>query len=246
MNRTARAEAASAADRQPTSLPRPRRRRARLWTVAGACALVAVAALTDTVAAALAEGDLADRVVRRQSALVESPDVSIEGLPFLLHAARGTFPEVDVRAKAATEEGLPVTASVDLRNVSKAKGNYRAATARADFSVPLDALAAKRGPDVRLSESGGRLEISRAVLGLPLVVTTEVRLSGDTVTLEPTAATIAGRPLDPANPRIAAAVKDAEREIPALPLGLEPSGISVADGAVTVHARADDVALDQA
>ncbi|MFB9580579.1 LmeA family phospholipid-binding protein [Streptomyces goshikiensis] len=240
MNRTAQAESA------PVTEPRRVRRRfgARRWVLIGAGALVAVAALADTIAAGVTESDLADRVSRRQSALTQSPDVSVDGFPFLLHAARGTFPHVEVRAKVKTDEGLPVTASVDLRDVSKTGGGYRAATARADFSVPLDALAAHRGEGVRLSESDGRLRITRDFLGMPLVVTAEVGLSGDTVTLEASAATFAGRPLDPANPRIAAAVKEAEREIPDLPLGLEPSGVSVAEGAVTVHARASDVALD--
>ncbi|MFI8261186.1 DUF2993 domain-containing protein [Streptomyces sp. NPDC085665] len=220
-----------------------RPRRARRWAAAGACALLAVVVLADRVAAGVAEGRMADRIAARQSALVAPPGVSIGGFPFLWGAAAGSYPEVEVEGRAKTEDGLPVTASFDLRDVSKSAGGYAAAQARAEFKVPLDALAAKRGPGVRLTGHDGRLEITRSVMGVPLVVTAALKLTGDTVTLEPTAASLAGRPLNPANPQIAAALKEAERKLPDLPLGLVPSGITVDGSAVTVHGEAKDVTL---
>ncbi|MFE3940181.1 hypothetical protein ACFXPJ_42180, partial [Streptomyces goshikiensis] len=77
MNRTAQAESA------PVTEPRRVRRRfgARRWVLIGAGALVAVAALADTIAAGVTESDLADRVARRQSALTGAPDVSVDGFP---------------------------------------------------------------------------------------------------------------------------------------------------------------------
>ncbi|MFK0046394.1 DUF2993 domain-containing protein [Streptomyces sp. NPDC090741] len=220
-----------------------RPRRTRRWALAGVCALLAGLVLADRVAAGVAEDRMADRIAARQSALVAAPSVSIGGFPFLWNAAAGAYPEVEVDGRARTEDGLPVTASVDLHDVSETAGGYSAAGARAEFKVPLDALGAKRGPGVRLTGHGGRLEIARTVMGVPLVVTAALTLTGDTVTLEPTAASLAGRPLDPANPQIVAAFKAAERKIPALPLGLVPSGISVDAGAVTVHGEAKDVSL---
>ncbi|MFE2552088.1 DUF2993 domain-containing protein [Streptomyces sp. NPDC059355] len=224
-----------------TAARRPRR--ARRWVAAGACALLAVVVLADRVAAGVAEDRMADRIAARQSALVAPPSVSIGGFPFLWSAAAGTYPEVEVEGRAKTEDGLPVTASFDLHDVSRTAGGYAAAQARAEFKVPLDALGAKRGPGVRLAGHDGRLEITRSVMGVPLVVTAALKLTGDTVTLEPTAASLAGRPLNPANPQIAAALKEAERKLPDLPLGLVPSGISVDGGAVTVHGEAKEVTL---
>ncbi|WP_327130682.1 DUF2993 domain-containing protein [Streptomyces sp. NBC_01343] len=224
-----------------TAARRPRR--ARWWAPAGACALLAVLLLADRVAAGVAEGRMADRIAARQGALVAAPNVSIGGFPFLWSAAAGTYPEIEVEGRATTEDGLPVTASFDLHDVSRTAGGYAAARARAEFKVPLDALGAKSGTGVRLTGHDGRLEITRSVMGVPLVVTAALGLTGDTVTLEPTAASLAGRPLNPAGPQIAAALKAAERKLPDLPLGLVPSGISVDGGAVTVRGEAKDVTL---
>lgn len=217
--------------------------RTRRCALAGACALLAVLVLADRVAAGVAEDRMAGRIAARQSALVGAPDVSIDGFPFLWNAAAGNYPEVEVEGRARTDDGLPVTASLDLREVSRTAGGYAAATARGQFKVPLDALAAKRGAGVRLTGRDGRMEITRSFMGVPLVVTAALKLTGDTVTLEPAAASLAGRPLDPANPQIAAALRAAERKIPELPLGLVPSGISVDAGAVTVRGEAREVAL---
>ncbi|WP_406388526.1 DUF2993 domain-containing protein [Streptomyces sp. NBC_00211] len=241
MNRTAPSEAPARAAGHGTAASRPRR--TRRWALAGASGLLVGLVLADRVAAGVAEGRMADRIAARQSALVAAPNVSIDGFPFLWHAAAGTYPQVEVEGRAETRDGLPVTAAIDLRDVSKKPGGYSAAAARAEFKVPLDALGAKRGPDVRLTGHDGRLEITRSVMGVPLVVTAALTLTGDTVTLEPTAASLAGRPLDPANPRIVAALKAAERKIPELPLGLSPSAISVDGSDVTVHSEAKDLAL---
>ncbi|MFF4104722.1 DUF2993 domain-containing protein [Streptomyces sp. NPDC001903] len=239
----ARAVVRGSAARGTAARRPPRPRRTRRWAPAAACALLAGLVLADRVAVGAAEGRMADRIAARQSALVAAPDVSIDGFPFLWNAAAGSYPEVEVDGRAKTEDGLPVTASFDLREVSRTAGGYAAAQARAEFKVPLDALAAKRGPGVRLTGHDGRLQITRSVMGVPLVVTAALGLSGGTVTLEPTEASLAGRPLNPANPQIAAALKAAERKIPDLPLGLVPSGISVDAGAVTVHGEAKNVTL---
>ncbi|KPI33599.1 Protein of unknown function DUF2993 [Actinobacteria bacterium OV450] len=241
MNHTAPSEAPARAVGHGTGARRPRR--TRRLVLAGACALIAGLVLTDRVAAGVTEGRMADRMAARQSALVAAPDVSIDGFPFLWHAAAGSYPQVEVEGRAETQDGLPVTAAFDLHDVSRRRGGYSASAARAAFSVPLDALAAKRGSDVRLTGRDGKLQITRTIMGMPLVVTAALKLTGDTVTLEPTAASLAGRALDPANPRIVAALNAVERKIPELPLGLAPSSVSVDDGAVTVHSEAKDLAL---
>lgn len=219
-------------------------RRRLLWTsLVAAVPLVALPAV-DRVSASVAENRLAERIAARQKALVGTPRVSIDGFPFLLSAARGAFPSVDVRADAVTGEGRPVRASVELRDVAEGGGGYTAASADARFTAPFDSLGAGLGEGATLSADGdGRLRIDREVLGLPLTVVAEPRLTGRTITVVPVAASFAGRPVDPSGPRISAAFTAAEVVVPDLPGGLAPTRVSVGDAGVTLHAEGKNVRL---
>ncbi|MCX5588274.1 LmeA family phospholipid-binding protein [Streptomyces erythrochromogenes] len=217
----------------------PRRRRALIAAGAAAVLLLAVP-VTDSVARDLAEERLADRISLRQTNLAGRPDVSIEGLPFLLQAARETYPEVRVRADAKTGRGSPVKADVTFDNVSR--DGYRADSASARFTAPYSSLG--DGPDggTLVSDAGnGQLLIRRSVLGAPVVLTAGVELHDGVVSLRPTAASVAGRAMDPASPLIAQALARQTRTLPELPLGLRPSGVSVGADGVTLTARAEDV-----
>ncbi|MFF3322047.1 DUF2993 domain-containing protein [Streptomyces sp. NPDC002889] len=219
----------------------------RLWTVTALGAVLAALPVADRVAAARAEGRLAERIAGRHSAVVGTPQVRIDAFPFLLSAAEGTFSCVEVRADAVTGEGRPVRASVKLRGVSEKAGTYTAASADAQFTAPFGSLVTGLGPDVSVSAAGDRrLRIDREILGLPLTVTAELRLAGHTVTVVPVSAAIAGRRIDPADPRVARVLAGRERVVPELPAGLGPTDVSVTDAGVTLHARADDVRLTRA
>lgn len=128
--------------------------------------------VTDSVARGLAEERLADRISQRQTNLAGRPDVSIEGLPFLLQAARETYPEVRVRADAKTDRGSPVKADVTFDNVSRAGDGYRADSASARFTAPYSSLGGGADADTLVSDAGnGQLLIRRSVLGAPVVLT---------------------------------------------------------------------------
>ncbi|MFF3684977.1 DUF2993 domain-containing protein [Streptomyces sp. NPDC002187] len=218
----------------------------RLWTVLGLSTVLAALPVADRVAAARAEARLADRIAHRQSAVVGTPQVRIDAFPFLLSAAEGTFSRVEVRADAVTGEGRPVQAAVELRDVREEAGGYTAARADARFTAPFGSLVTGLGPDASLSAAGSRqVRMDRVVLGLPLSVTAELRLSGRTVTMVPVAASFAGRQIDPADPRIAQVFAGRERAVPELPAGLGPTDVSVTGAGVTLHARGDDVRLDR-
>ncbi|MGW2561715.1 LmeA family phospholipid-binding protein [Streptomyces sp. NPDC001514] len=222
-------------------------RRRLLWTSLALSAVLAALPVSDRLAAAAAEKRLAERIAGRQSAVVGTPRVSIDAFPFLLSAAEGTFSRVTVRADAVTGEGQPVQASVELRGVAEKAGAYTAATADARFTVPFGSFGSfggGLGEGASLSaDADGRLRIRREVLGLPLTVVAELRLAGRTVTAVPVAASFAGRPVDPAGPRIAGAFAGRERAVPELPAGLVPTGVSAGDAGVTLHARAEGVRL---
>ncbi|MFE0582798.1 DUF2993 domain-containing protein [Streptomyces sp. NPDC058874] len=225
----------------PAARPtRPRHRRA--LTAAGLAAVLLLALpVTDSVARDLAEKRLADRISARQANLAGRPDVSIEGVPFLLQAARERYPEVRVRADATTDRGTPVTADITFDDVSREGDGYRADSASARFTAPYSSLA--DGTDgTRISDAGnGQLLISRSVLGAPVVLTAGLELHDGVLSLRPTAASVAGRALDPASPLIAQALARQTRTLPELPLGLRPSGVSVGADGVTVTARAEKV-----
>ncbi|MEU3303782.1 DUF2993 domain-containing protein [Streptomyces sp. NPDC006678] len=222
---------------------RPAAGRRRLLRIAlASAAVLAALPVADRIAAAVAEERIAERIAGRQSSLVGTPQVSIDAFPFLPAAAEGTLPKVAVRADAVTREGRTVQASLELREVSERAGAYTAATAEARFTAPFGSFGDDLGEGASFSaDEEGRLRIDRDVLGLPLTVVAEVRLTGRTVTVVPVAASFAGRPVDPAGPRISAAFSGRERTVPELPGGLTPTGVSVGDAGVTLHARADGV-----
>ncbi|MDI9886234.1 DUF2993 domain-containing protein [Streptomyces sp. HNM0645] len=220
------------------------RRRLLPWTALVTAVLLVALPAADRVCATVAEKRLAERIAARQGALVGAPRVSIGGFPFLLSAARGSFPEVAVRADAVTKEGRAVRASVELREVTETGDGYTAASADARFTAPFDSLGAGLGAGATLSADGdGRLRVDREVLGLPLTVVAEPRLTGRTITVVPVAASFAGRPVDPAGPRISAAFAGRELVVPELPAGLAPTRVSVGEAGVTLHARGHDVRL---
>ncbi|MFE7093996.1 LmeA family phospholipid-binding protein [Streptomyces erythrochromogenes] len=226
----------------PAARPaRPGRRRALIAAGTAAVLLLAVP-VADSVARGLAENRLADRISQRQTNLAGRPDVSIAGLPFLLQAARDTYPEVRVRADAKTDRGSPVKADVTFDNVSRAGDGYRADSASARFTAPYSSLGGGQDGDTVVSDAGnGQLLIRRSVLGAPVVLTAGVELHDGVVSLRPMAASVAGRAMDPNSPLIAQALARQTRTLPELPLGLQPSGVSVGADGVTVTARAEHV-----
>ncbi|MFG2576276.1 DUF2993 domain-containing protein [Streptomyces sp. NPDC048481] len=206
--------------------------------------LITLLTSADRFAALSAEHRLADHIAARQTALLGTPQVSIDAFPFLLSAAEGSFSRVTVRADAVTGQGRPVHASVELDHVSDRAGSYRAASADARFTAPFGSFGARLGPDTSLSDDGhGRLRIERQVFGLPLTVTAELRLSGRTVRIVPVTASLAGRSLDPAGPRIHDAFAGQDRTLPKLPAGLEPTDVSVTAAGVVLDAHGDGIRL---
>ncbi|MFD7631214.1 DUF2993 domain-containing protein, partial [Streptomyces sp. NPDC059851] len=228
----------------PSELPRPRRRRRLLIALASLAALAIALPAADALARERGESRLADRIAARHQDLRSAPQVEIGGYPFLLDAARGTHPEVRVTADGRTPDGRPVRAAVELKEVVQGPGGYTAGAVDARFTVPFDALATGTGKNLRLSDAGdGQLRVERSAFGIAAVVTARLELKDDTVTLQATKATLAGRPIDPANPLITEALAGKRWELPALPLGLRASEVSVGPEGVTARARGERLTL---
>ncbi|MEW2414491.1 DUF2993 domain-containing protein [Streptomyces sp. NPDC046866] len=223
--------------------PRRPRRRARA-VIAAAAVLTAALPAADALARHHGESRLADRIAARHPGLRSAPQVRIGGCPFLLDAARGAHPEVRVSADAVTADGHPVRADVELRQVTERPGGYAASEVDARFTVPFDSLGARTDRALRFSDGGdGLLRIERRAFGIPVVVTARPHLENNTVTLRASAATLAGHPVDPATPAIAQALAERRWELPALPLGLHASEVTVGPDGLTAHARGEGVAL---
>ncbi|MEU3774590.1 DUF2993 domain-containing protein [Streptomyces sp. NPDC032472] len=226
----------------PAASRRPRRRARTVIAVAALLATALPAA--DALARHQGESRLADRIASRHPDLRSAPQVRIDGYPFLLDAARGSHPEVRVSADAVTADGHPVRADVDLREVCERPGGYSASEVDARFTVPFDSLGARTDRALHVSDAGdGRLRIERRAFGIPVVITARPHLENNTVTLQASAATLAGHPVDPATPVIAQALAERRWELPALPLGLRASEVTVGPDGVTAHARGERVAL---
>ncbi|WP_240136549.1 LmeA family phospholipid-binding protein [Streptomyces sp. MUM 178J] len=253
---TPRRAGAAAAPRRPRTGGRPPAagRRRRVGAAAAVLALVLAVGLpvADGVSRRVAEGRLADRVAAERPSVRGEPDVDIAGGPFLLEAARDRYPEVRVQADAVTERGRPVRADLTFRDVSGRPDGYRARSADARFTVSYDSLGATgigaqrrgRAPAPRLSYAGdGQVLVHSTVLGMTAEVTADVVLAEGAVALHPVSVSVAGRAVDPSGPLVARAFTGARLPLPALPLGLTPSGVSAGPEGVTLSADAGPVAL---
>lgn len=244
MSPTLRVTTKSAPAPGRTRAARPRRR--SRWVLAGITVLALAVLGADRLAVHRAESRISDRISERAeergTPLAKKPDVTIPAFPFLLRTA-DSIPEIRVEAQTTTADGLPVQAVIGLRDVAAKSGSYSAGKAEADLSTPLSAVENRLGPGTDVSADAGHLRITREVLGVPLTLTADLVLSGDTLTLRPIAATLAGRPIDPNGPRITEMLTAHRRRLPDLPMNLRPTAVLVHDRDITLHAKSDQPRL---
>ena len=114
----------------------------------------------DFAARAYAESRTAD-AIRSEVGTDVTPDVSIEGFPFLWHAVQGSYPQVVITASTTSADaiaGVRAVAELDgvalpLRDALAGNAsNLTAQSANVRALIPLDAFAAALGrPDLTLS-----------------------------------------------------------------------------------------------
>lgn len=136
--------------------------------------------------------------IQTELGLTQSPDVSIEGFPFLWHAVQGSYPQVIVSATNVDEGLLPGTqARVTLSTVTLPlrdalagdTSNLAAQATNLQVVIPISSLqAALPRQDVTLSAGpNGTLQASATitVLGVTIPLTGSARLSvaNDALTL---------------------------------------------------------------
>ena len=122
--------------------------------------LLALLVAADFGARAYAESRTAD-AIKAEVGTDVTPDVSIEGFPFLWHAVQGTYPQVVISATTTSADSIPgVRAVAELETVNLplrdalagSAANLTAQSANVRALIPLDSLAAALGrPDLTLS-----------------------------------------------------------------------------------------------
>ena len=219
--------------------------------------LLGLAAVADRIAVGVAEDRVAEAVADRGD-LAGTPEVSIEGWPFLTQAVGGQYEDVRIRLTAG-DLGEPAGTSADVR----LRGVHLPLSDVLDGSVtqiPVDRidgtvtlsyalLSRELGTDTTLApeDDGLRLTTTVEVLGyeVPLAAVGRVRLDGQDLVVDVDRAEVAG--VDLPGFVVDAATDALDLRYPIdLPFGLELTSVTAQDDGVHVTGGAVDTVLSDA
>jgi hypothetical protein len=217
--------------------------------------LAGLALVADRVAVGIAEDRVADQLAGK-GGLVGTPDVDISGFPFLTQVLSGRYEDVRVSLDAA-ELGQPegTRAQVSLRGVhvplrTVLSGSVQEVPVeRIDGTATLsyDLLAQQLGGDARVSAEGNGLRIDRTVqiagLTLPVTAAGTVTLQGDQLVVDVANASGAGVQVPGFLVGRISDLLDLRYTVPALPFGLQLTGVAPGPDGVDVRVEADDAVL---
>ncbi|MFF0111476.1 LmeA family phospholipid-binding protein [Streptomyces prasinus] len=225
--------------------------------------------IVDRLAVNFAEGEVADRLKSAEN-LTTTPDVSIDGFPFLTQLAGGSLDEVRIgipEYEAGTGDGKQSILIQDLRadmrgvEFSGDFGSATAADATGTASVTYDELlktatseSTRVGPGVTagvvgLSDGGnGKIEVAveATVLGTKLpepisVLSSVTVVNGDTVRVHADALPSFGG-VEMAETRVRE-ITDFEQKIDGLPGGIKLDKVEAGKSGVDITVRGSDVRL---
>jgi hypothetical protein len=217
-------------------------------------ALLGLAVVADRIAVGVAEDRVAEAIEQRGE-LAGTPDVSIDGWPFLTQVVAGDYEDVRIRLSAA-DLGQPEGTTADVRltglhvPLSDLVGGSveEIPVDRIDGTVTLsyELLSRELGTDTTLVPEGDGLRLTKTVevLGyeVPLTAVGTVTLDGQDLVIEVDEAGVAGVDLPGAVVRAASDALDLRYAIE-LPFGLELSGVSPREDGVLVTGGAVDTVL---
>jgi hypothetical protein len=217
--------------------------------------LAGLAVVADRVGVGIAEDRVAE-VIADRGQLAGPPEVRIEGFPFLTQAIAGEYQEVRI-ALTAADLGRPegTRADVSLRGVRVAPSDVLSGTVQ---EVPVDRvdgtatlsyalLAAELGPGTTLTREGDGLRIERTVevggVTLPLTAVGTVGLDGGDLVVDVEQASGVGVDVPGFLVDQASDLLDLRYAVPALPFGLQLTGVTPGDDGVDVAVLATDTVL---
>ncbi len=216
--------------------------------------LLGAGAFADRAVARWAESYVAEQVAE-QGQLAGPPEVDVRGFPFLTQALDGRYEDVRI-SLSADQLGQPGTrARVRLTGVRLPLGTVLSGEVT---EVPVDRiegtatlsyalLSEQLGGDATLVRDGDGLRVTRTVevLGytLPLTATGTVALDGQDLVIDVEEAAGAGVEVPPFLLERAGDLLDVRYPVPALPFGLELTGVAPAEDGVVVEVEAEDTVL---
>jgi hypothetical protein len=211
--------------------------------------------LADRVLERWAEGYVADQLVE-QGGLAAAPEVDARGFPFLTQAIAGRYDEARI-SLTAEQLGQPegTRADVVLRGVHVPLSDVLSGVVE---EIPVDRiegtatlsyalLSEQLGADTELTREGDGLRITRTVelLGqqVRLTATGQVRLEGNDLVADVQEASGAGVEVPGFLLDRAADLLDLRYPVPALPFGLQLTGVRPAGDGVVIRVEASDTVL---
>jgi hypothetical protein len=217
--------------------------------------LVGLAVAADRVAVHVADSQVAAQV-QQQGKLPGEPTVDITGFPFLTQAVAGTYDDVHI-AMNAEQLGQPAgtSAQVSLRGVHLPLSDV---LSRKVSQIPVDhvdgtatlsyaLVSAQIGHGTTLTYAGDglRLTTTATILGqsVPLTAVGKVRLDGDALVVDAEQASAAGVKVPSALVGRASQALDLRYRIPALPFGLQLTGVHPTPDGVVVDVRGTGTVL---
>ena len=220
--------------------------------------VLGLAFAADRVAAGIAE-DVVARELASEGGLRGEPEVDITGFPFLTQALAGRYDDVRLSASAA-QLGQPegTRADVTLRGVqlplaSALSGSVREVPVeRIDGTATLSyaLLSMQLGAGTTLRREGEQLRITRTVelLGqqVPLTAVGSVAVEGRELVVDVDGAEGAGVELPPFLVERAGDLLDLRYPVPALPFGLQLTGVSPAEDGVALRLEAENTVVGRA
>jgi LmeA-like phospholipid-binding len=217
--------------------------------------LLGVGLLADRAVARWAEGYVADQLTE-QAGLAGTPDVDVQGFPFLTQALDGTYDDVRI-SLTADELGQPEGTRADVRllgvhlplsvvlsgDVQEVPVDRIEGTATLSYVLLSDEL----GGDSTIEADGDGLRLTRTVelLGytLPLTAAGTVSLDGDELVIDVDQASGDGVEVPDFLVDRASDLLDLRYPVPALPFGLELTRVTPSADGVVVEVEATDTVL---
>jgi hypothetical protein len=217
--------------------------------------LAGLAVGADRVAVGIAEDKVAEQLAAK-GGLAGTPTVDIAGFPFLTQAVAGRYDDVRI-SLTAEQLGQPAGTRADIAlhgvhvplssvvsgSVEKVPVDRVDGTATLSYAL----LSAQLGGDTTLRREGDGLRITKTVevLGqtLPLTAVGTVSLDGNQLVVDVEKAAGAGVDVPGFLVSRVSDLLDLRYDIPALPFGLQLTGVEPADDGVHVRLEAEDAVL---
>jgi hypothetical protein len=217
--------------------------------------VLGVLVVVDRVGVGIAEDRVAEQLADRGQ-LAGTPEVDITGFPFLTQAVSGRYSDVRIHL-TAEELGQPAgtRADVSLQGVHVPLSDALSGSVQ---QIPVDRvdgtatlsyalLADQLGGDTTLAESGDGIQLTKSVevLGFDFTVTAAgtVTLDGQDVVIDVHDASAGAVDVPDFVLDTADELLDFRYRVPALPFGLQLTGVQPAAGGVDVRVEAQDAVL---